>query len=379
VIRYVVPAERSRVIREYLELWGKDLASRLEVLPCEELAGRRSLEPGTYVLAALDQMSAAAGRLVADMHRHLSGRDGFRFLNHPTATLRRFELLSELRRLGRNDFRAFRATGDLAELRFPVFLREERAHDGAISPLFHSLKEVEAGIGRALVTGYRLSDLLVIEFLDTADAGGTYRKYAAFVVGGRVIARSLASGRGWMLKFHGTDWTREVAEEELSYVAGNPHAAELAEIFRIAGVQYGRIDYAVKDGRIQTWEINLNPTVGRGLRPSSGSVPADLEPIRTEVKRTFYGRFREALEAVDLPSGGRPAVPVAFDPRAVGEISSHRPPRRRILGPLPRALRPARPLLEPLAAPVFRALGRMARESGARRDSAPCAEESEVR
>ena len=40
--------------------------------------------------------------------------------------------------------------------------------------------------------------------------------------------------------------------EELRYLRENPHEAELREIFSLARVEYGRIDYGVVDGRIQT-------------------------------------------------------------------------------------------------------------------------------
>ena len=74
--------------------------------------------------------------------------------------------------MGYNSFRAVRAGGDLDGLRYPVFLRNERSHDGAVSPLLTSAREVDEAIGRALVSGRRLRDLLVVEFCDTADARG---------------------------------------------------------------------------------------------------------------------------------------------------------------------------------------------------------------
>jgi hypothetical protein len=39
------------------------------------------------------------------------------------------------------------------------------------------------------------------------------------------------------------------------------HREKIAEVFRIAGIDYRRIDHGVKDGRIQVWEINTNPMV----------------------------------------------------------------------------------------------------------------------
>jgi hypothetical protein len=49
--------------------------------------------------------------------------------------------------------------------------------------------------------------------------------------------------------------------EEREFVETNPHEAWVREVFRVAGVEYGRIDYAILDGRPQAWEINTNPGV----------------------------------------------------------------------------------------------------------------------
>jgi hypothetical protein len=367
VIRFIVPAGRDAMIREYLAVWGRNLADRIRVLHYETLVRQSSFEPGTYVLSSLDELTPAVQRLVGELHGELARREGYRLLNDPAGTLRRFDLLAELRRRRFNEFGAVRAVEDLSGLSYPVFLREERSHDGAVSPLLHSPSEVEARIGLALVQGYRLGELLVVEFCDTADGNGFYRKYAAFVVGKRVVARSLNYGRQWMLKQGGTEFSREMVLEENDYVSRNPHEAQLKEIFEVAGVEYGRIDYALKDGRVQTWEINLNPTIGRGTRPSRGASPRELEPIRTETKSRFYASFQEAWESVDLPADGRPAVRVALDPRTIQAARSEHVPRGRRLNALRAALRPARSALEPLAAPFFPLLGRLARKAAARR------------
>jgi hypothetical protein len=278
-------------------------------------------------------------------------------------------LLAELARLDLNDFRAARASENLAGLRYPVFIRAERDHEGAISPLLHSAAAVEAGIGRALVQGHRLLDLLVVEFCATADEDGFYRKYAAFIVGNRVVARSLHYGREWMLKFHGNEYSRPMVQEELDYVLSNPHDVQLAEIFRVGRVEYGRIDYSIKDGRIQTWEINLNPTIGRGLRPSASKVPAELDRIRKETKDCFYSRFQKAWEAVDLAPDGQPAVPVSLDPGKTRAALSGEGRHGRLLATLRTVLRPVKPLIEPRAAPALRFLSRLARSRVPRPDA----------
>src|SRR6185503_2337623 len=61
-----------------------------------------------------------------------------------------------------------------------------------------------------------------------------------------------------------------------------PHAERIAEVFRIARTDYGRIDYTFVGGRLQTYEINLNPTV------------INAGPLERTAKKT---RFTEALTA----------------------------------------------------------------------------------
>jgi len=235
MIYFLVPAAHDILIKDYLAVYGAPVRPDFQVLHYEDLTGLKEFGRGTYVLAALDHLSPQLARLLLEIYRQLSANDGVRFLNHPQATLHRFELLIELNRLGRNEFRAVRASGDLTGLRFPVFLRHERLHEGALSTLLKSDREICQAIGRALIQGHKLRDLLLVEFCDTRDEAGFYRKYAAFTVGDRVIARSLNYGRSWMLKHTATEFSLPMVLEELDYVTKNPHKQQLAEIFKLAG------------------------------------------------------------------------------------------------------------------------------------------------
>jgi hypothetical protein len=171
---------------------------------------------------------------------------------------------------------------------------------------------LEAGLRGVIARGHRLKDLLVVEFCDTADREGVYRKYAAFVVGSEIIPRSLSSGPHWSLKHNRSAFTRSLVLEERAYLLENPHEQALRRICEIARVEYGRIDYAIRDGGIQTWEINLNPIIGRGRRPSSGAIPEELQPLRRAGKEHFYRRFQAALEGVDLAGREAPPIPIRY-------------------------------------------------------------------
>jgi hypothetical protein len=359
VIHFLAPAD-ERLFRNYLDVRGRSIAQHFEIVAYEQLPSR--FRGGTYVFAALEQLSPAMERLVEELYAQLATCHGVRILNRPGRTLRRYELLTELARRGDNVFRAVRANADLGDLRYPVFLRGDRTHDGALSPLLHTRRDVESWIGRLVVIGRSLDELLVIEFCDTADAAGFYRKYAAFIIGDRIVPRSLDYGRHWMLKRQSTEYSRDMISEEFEYVSTNPHEAELREIFAIAGVDYGRIDYAIKDGRVQTWEINLHPTIGRGQEPSKYELPDDLRVLHQPTRELVHAKLREAWVAVDVRDDRE--LPVALDPALIAAaIAAPRPGHRSpLIAAVRKSLRPLKPLLLTRGAGVFRMLASWLRE-----------------
>lgn len=385
MIHYLTLTDRT-MFSEYLEYWGRHLAdARIRILRYEALLNETRFEPGTYVFSTIEEVAPPMACFIDELAFRLGEQRGVRVFNDPKRVLRRFDLHAELWRQGRSRFRSLRAADDLSEVRFPVFIRSERSHDGSLSPLLHSHQEVETWIGRAIALGRPLHDLMVVEFCETADAAGWYRKYAAFNVGGRIVARSMNYGRHWMLKFADNEFTVAMAEEELEYVRRNPHAQELAEIFAIARTDYGRIDYSIKDGHVQPWEINLNPTIGRGLRPSSRNIEPELRGIREETKEAFYACFNEAWAAVEEPGTDRTPMTIHIDPAiAAAARADHEARWRtgsaliaagvRLVKPLMKT--PVRPLLRMLyrlpkrlvyagGAPIFRLLGRRARQKRA--------------
>lgn len=387
MIHYLTPAGGDNwMFSEYLEYWGRDFAeSKIRILRYEALLDETRFEPGTYIFSAIEEVAPPMERFIDELALRLGEVPGVRIFNDPKRVLRRFDLHAELWRLGRSSFRSLRATSDLSGVRFPVFIRSERSHDGALSPLLDSERDVETWIGRAIALGRPLHDLMVVEFCDTADAEGWYRKYAAFNVGGRIVARSMNYGRHWMLKFAGNEFTKAMAEEELQYVSSNPHEQELAEIFAIAGTDYGRIDYSIKDGRVQPWEINLNPTIGRGLRPSHRFIEPELRGTRERTKEAFYARFNEAWKAVEDVDVNATPVAIRLDPAILAAARANARRRWRTGSALiaagvrlvkPLLKTPLRPLLRMLyrlpkrvvhanAAPLFRILAKRARKKNA--------------
>ena len=357
MIHYLLPANSRYTMDEFFSYEAPAFVNRFRVIDFEALPGMRRFERGTYVIAGIDQAKPAMKTLIASLCGQLEAAGGSRILNAPARTLGRFDFLTKLYAAGRSDVRVARGNEDFEPLRYPVFMRSERAHNGNISALLETPAAVRAALGAALLEGYALEDLMVIEFCSTADDQGVYRKYAAYNIGGRILGRSLNAGRQWMLKLETSDFTHALVMEDQRYVMENPYTEELAELFAFANIDFGQIDFSIKNGRIQPWEINLNPTIGRGVKPGGGFGPRELWPIRSETREFFFDRFREAWTVLDAIPAGEPAVDVTFD-RAVVEAASKRhrgeSSARRIARKL---LRPVKPLLKPVAS---RILGQLA-------------------
>jgi len=363
VIYFLVPGAQDFGIQDYLHLYAPELAELVGVVHYEDLPRRTSSTSGTYIFSALDQLSAGGMSLVCALADQLLRADArSRVINHPARVLLRLELLEALYRDGLNRHRAVRASGDLSGLRFPVFLREEFRHTGAVSPLLHNRAELESAVGRAVFRGSRLGELLVVEFCDTADAQGRYGKFAAFVIGSRIIADHYVIGHEWMLKAEDNEVSETNLMQERGYVLGNPHEAELRRIFERAGVEYGRIDYSLKDGKVETWEVNLNPTIRRGRRPDfPRRLPEALDRIKDVARQHFLTRFEAAIRSLDT---GEPPIPLRLEYtesclRAAASMLRPAGPGGWLV-PVARVLRPLLPLLKPLSRIIQPLVGRTA-------------------
>lgn len=354
MIFYVLPKHSRFTMDEFFSFEASSFVNRFRVIDFEQLPAMRRFERGTYVIAGIDQAEPAMKELISSLCDQLDAAGGSRILNWPRRTLGRFELLKQLYAAGRSDVRVVRVNEDVEGLRYPVFVRSEREHVGNLSPLLETPAKIRDAVGALLLRGHPPRDLMVVEFCSTADADGVFRKYAAYNVGGRILGRSLNAGREWMLKLESSELTRELVLEDQRYVTDNPHAEQLAEFFAFANIDFGQMDYSIRtDGRIQPWEINVSPTIGRGVKPGGGLGPRELWPIRAETRELFFDRFREAWIDLDSLSQGLSAVEVTFD-RAVAEAAARGRRREGLARRLARGLlRPVKPLLQPVASKLL--------------------------
>jgi hypothetical protein len=212
-------------------------------------------------------------------------------LNNPARSLRRYDMLRRLHEHGINSFNAYRANDPTVQPRFPVLVRHESWSLYKQPSLAHNLDQYEALLRGAKWSHGSLAEFISVEFCDTKDADGLYRKYGAFVIGDRIIPRHIFFSRDWHVR--SVDVVdRAMVEEELRFLNANPHAETVLQCARLAGIGYGRIDYGLLGGHPQIWEINTNASIA--------STSMAFLPERREVLTGFLKQFAAAMEAIDL-------------------------------------------------------------------------------
>lgn len=312
MIYYVVNGRGRSAINLLLLDWGRSLAGRVRVLDYAWLLRQRRLPLGTYIFTGTETLSPAEREKIALAWEALAASDApLHLLNHPLRVMRRYEMLRTLFEAGRNPFDVYRLTEARQPRRFPVFLRREDDHAGPRSELLGDASVLARATEQLVSTGQDREGWLVAEYVDTRTVDGAFRKYGAFYIAGAnngtVIPRHVQTASDWMVKGTSREFAADNLKHEQAYVASNPHADQIRELFALARIDYGRIDYALgRDGRLVVFEINTNPQLAMP-GPSGNSQ-------RTSIKQVFAERLVQALSSIDSPSDG--TVPVTYDIRS---------------------------------------------------------------
>lgn len=319
MITYLATRSYTHTMERFVAHWDRSLAPTVRVRTYDEALRVEELPVGTYVFSDVERLLPAEVQLASLVWDQLHAA-GARLLNHPTRTLKRYDLLTKLHAMGRNTFGVAHATDRNAALRYPVFVRSEFEHSGSLSDLVSSRKELDRTIAGAVVRGHRLQDLLVVEYCDSAGDDGLFRKYSAFTIGGRIVPGHMDCSRQWVVK--DTDLvTPPVLAEERQYLETNPHRAWLEETFAIAAVDWGRMDYSLAHGAPQVWEINTNPILILN--------PGEYGPEHLPTKQFLAGQLGPAIAALDtIPPG--PSVPLRVPAPLLTRLEIER--RRRARG-----------------------------------------------
>jgi hypothetical protein len=254
----------------FAAFYARAVAPAIRLIPYQRLGRVPSYGPGAYIFTDFDRMSPAAIKRLQLFVAPLGG-DGRLVLNDPRRVLSRFDMLRRLHDEGLNDFAVYRL-GDWEQVRrYPVFIRFESSHKETVTGLIEDRAGLRAAVG-ALESDPGFDDLMIVEFGNAPGADGRYRKYSAYRVGETIYPQHCFSSPGWWIKYDADDMGEAQRAEHLDYIATNPHEAPLREVFELAGIEYGRIDYCMIDGRVQTFEINTNPTVVQGRAYRAGDM-----------------------------------------------------------------------------------------------------------
>lgn len=269
---------------------------------------RERYDPGVVVVGNFDLLKPATRREFKYVCRalHTEAPD-IRIFNEPGLARDRYELLKALKSHGINDFDVFRPDEFLtARVCYPVFIREEYAHTGSLSGLLGSREavlEALASIRRS--NWHRLTpDLLIVEFCETRSEDGVYRKLGAFRFGATILAKEISFGNEWMVKFDPLQFLDadmkqiryDRLEEDQKFIDENPHEDWIRSVFNLACIEYGRLDYAMKeDGRLQAWEINTHPSYGAATKVYKTDIQLALGKLRVPRRMAFNRRFFEAM------------------------------------------------------------------------------------
>lgn len=348
MIHYVVTEGGRTSIENYLAGEGRAIADRMQVVCYSELARLDRLPLGTWVFTELDCLDTPLHDLAVLVAERLeSSGDRARILNDPRRVRLRVGLLRAAHEAGVNEHRAWlasdirfggrsggapRTNGRRAvaagSLRYPVFIRGANDHLGNLTPLLDSPRALLAGLASTIAEGARADELAIVEFCDTGDAHGRYRKYSAYYVDGCVLPRTIECSREWMVKWRARILDRERADDELRYCATNPHDAWIRNVFRLARIDYGRVDYGILDGRPRLWEINTHPWIGGGLTRSQDPPIVAYRAMIQPARDAFYEGLRNAWASIDRPAGEGEALP--FDvPAALARAIERSASRRR--------------------------------------------------
>jgi hypothetical protein len=208
---------------------------------------------------------------------------------------------ARVRTLPRQLFREGRAAAALAAegWRCPLLLRSPGYHGGHHFPRVETFDQIDAA-----GAGLPGNDVLAIEWLDSADADGMFRKYRAMLLGGETYPLHLAVSQRWKVHYFSSDMATSEAyrTEELRYLSdpasaiGDRAMLALRRIGETLGLDYAGVDFAIgADGTVLVFEANATMRI----------VPPPTGPLG-DLRRPFIERAMAAARM--LFSGNRMPV-----------------------------------------------------------------------
>jgi len=311
MIYFVLSRNNSVTIKRYLRDRGKSIENRIGIVYYDNLSVFKNLECSTLIFSDFDKLNPAQLREVSHLYDEIKKKyPEINLINDPGKVKLRYALLRSLYESKINPFNVYRLSESIDKIRFPVFLRRENSHDGALSELIYNVKELDYNKMALNLRGYSSKNILAVEYVNVSNSQRIFKKYSALKINNKIFPRQLDYNTHWMVKnnanFNKFSKKEYLAEFE-SYMQNLPNIEWLNRIFEISGIEYGRIDYGVYEGKPVVWEINLNPNYGSGrIRKSEKSTIPVIKRLR--------GKFHETLrkEFINLDSAKNKHVQLEY-------------------------------------------------------------------
>jgi hypothetical protein len=285
-------------------------APAIRCMNYDALIRARALRGGTYIFTDVDRLGFWDVEQASHLYLQMK-HAGVRVLNNPAVVRTRYPLLRALRAAGLNDFNAYRADEIDAIERFPVFVRKIHGHRAPLSDLLQSREELQKAIESAIAGGTPRENLIVVEFAAEPLRPGLFRKMSAFRIGDAIVPHISVHDTGWLVKYgRKFENIEDLYQQEFALLQSNPHAEHLKKVFDVAGIEYGRADFGMYQGRIQVYEINTNPHVASPCKHPSAS--------RIKSMNFSWASYLKALHAIDSPDGSSVRL-------GNGALQKHRP------------------------------------------------------
>ncbi len=262
----------------------------------EDMLRARQVPRATYVFTDMERLSAWELQLAAQLYVVLK-QHGLRCLNDPARAMARVELLRSLHAAGLGPFQVWRADEHPRPTRFPVFIRHESDHGMPVTDLIGDQAQLDRVLAELRTHAVPLRGLIVLEHCPAPYGPGLWHKWGTFRVGDTLSVDHIAVDDKWLVKYG--DYgklTDEVVRDEHDAVISNRYSVDMARVFDLAQIEFGRADHATIDGRTVVYEINTNPSIGR-------YVP-DRIPLRFETQRHGRQRLAAAFAAIDTKEDG---------------------------------------------------------------------------
>jgi hypothetical protein len=289
-------APRDSTVQMFMRALRPDVQC-IECTTYEQLFRDLRIPMGHIVFSDLDMLTHYEREVVIAAADALTTADtGVHILNDPRDILERYPLLRMLERERVNKYSVTRLDGGDRPSRYPVFIRCEDNHVGVDTDLLHNDEEFDSALEELREQGKVLKRRVAIEFCAQPSCEGRYQKFGVMNVGGTLIPQHILQSEHWLVKRRSQGKTQDDIEEELAFIKENPHRESIDRIFKLACIDYGRIDYAIVDGKVQVYEINTNPNF-----PSLTPRPGDDNSAKVERRRIMRQHFIEAFNKLNEP------------------------------------------------------------------------------